>query len=361
MTDPDRVSAATSAAAASPGPSVSVSVSVVVCCFNSAARLPAALARLRAQRDTEAILWEIIVVDNGSTDATAAVARSLWPSGDRVPLTVIDEPRRGVAFAREAGFEAARGEFVSFIDDDNWVCDRWVARAAQVMAARREVGACGGFSAAVCDGPAPQWFERYREYYAVGPAASAAPSPPATLWFAGLTVRAAAWRALRSGGFRFLTATAAEDNELTLALRLAGWTLCLDPELRFEHALPRERLTWPYFCAMQRSRFAAMVAVDPYRLALADGAALRAGARFSQTWLGQLALTAKDLLQNLVLRPRKVLWPHDPAFEGDDDVFRIELFRGRLIGLMRHRRDYDANVRAIANAPWRDTGPAARI
>jgi glycosyltransferase involved in cell wall biosynthesis len=335
-------------------------VSIVVCCYNSAPRLPAALARLRSQRDTDAISWEIIVVDNGSNDDTAAVARGLWPRDDRVPLTVITEPRRGVAFAREAGFEAARYEFVSFIDDDNWVCDRWVARVAQVMGTQGEVGACGGYSDAICEGPAPTWFERYREYYAIGPPASAAGTSPATLWFAGLTVRTEAWRTLRRGGFRFLTVTAAEDNEFTLALRLAGWRLWLDDELRMKHVLPQARLTWPYFCAMQRSRFASMVAVDPYRLALDDDGDTRSRARFSKTWLGQMTLTAKALMQNLVLRPRKVLWPHDAAFEGDDDVFRIELYRGRLRGLMRHRRDYDANVRSIATAAWRDTGPAAR-
>jgi glycosyltransferase involved in cell wall biosynthesis len=334
-------------------------VSVVVCCYNSALRLPDALARLGSQRDTDAISWEIIVIDNGSNDDTAAVARSLWPNDDRVPLTVITEPRRGVAFAREAGFDAARYEFVSFIDDDNWVCDRWVARVAQVMATHPEVGACGGYSDAICEGPAPQWFDRFREYYAVGPAALAPGTSPATLWFAGLTVRADAWRALRRGGFHFLTVTGAEDNEFTLALRLAGWRLWLDDELRMAHVLPRARLTWPYFCAMQRSRFASMVAVDPYHLALDSGGA-RSRARFPHTWLGQLANTVKAFLQNLLLRPRKVLWPHDPAFEGDEDVFRIELYRGRLMGLMRYRRDYDANVRAIANAAWRNTGPTAR-
>ena len=54
------------------------------------------------------------------------------------------------------------------------------------------------------------------------------------------------------------------------------------------------------------------------------------------------------------------MWPHTRAFEGDEDVFRIELYRGRLTGLIRYRREYDTNVRAVANAAWRDIGPAAR-
>ena len=65
---------------------------------------------------------------------TAEAARQHWGNNDRVPLSVITEKRRGVAYAREAGFDAARYEYVSFIDDDNWVCEHWVARVEQVMA-----------------------------------------------------------------------------------------------------------------------------------------------------------------------------------------------------------------------------------
>ena len=333
-------------------------VSVIICCHNSSAKLPATLGRLRSQRDTEAIPWELIVVDNASSDDTVAVARQHWPSGGRVPLRVITETRRGVAYARDAGFAAARYDVVSFIDDDNWVCDRWVARAAEVMSQHPEVGACGGYSEALCHGPTPQWFQRYQQYYAIGPASPPAGKLPDTLWFAGMTVRARAWRDLRRGGFRFLTVFAAEDNEISLALRLAGWNLLLDEQLRLTHVLPATRLTWTYFCELQRSRFASMVAVDPYRLAI-DGSA-ESTHRLPNTWATQLAITAMALLRNLIMRPHKMIWPRASTFEGDDDVFRIQLHRGRLAGLIRYRREYDANVRAVADAAWREPGQRVR-
>ena len=59
------------------------------------------------------------------------------------------------------------------------------------------------YSEALCQGPTPQWFQRYQQYYAIGPASPPAGKPPDTLWFAGMTVRARAWRDLRRGGFRF--------------------------------------------------------------------------------------------------------------------------------------------------------------
>ena len=72
----------------------------------------------------------------------------------------------------------------------------------------------------------------------------------------------------------------------------------------------------------------------------------------------QFVVTAGNLLLNLLRRPREALGRLSRRYEGDD-VFRIELHRGRLMGLIRYRRECDANVRAIANAAWRDIGPVA--
>jgi hypothetical protein len=101
-----------------------------------------------------------------------------------------------------------------------------------------------------------------------------------------------------------------------------------------------------------------MVAVDPYRFAIDDSVDSRV--RSSPTWSGELAKTVKALLRNLLMRPHKVICSRARAFEGDDDVFRIELHRGRLAGLIRYRREYNAYVRAVAGAAWRDQRAGVR-
>ncbi len=86
--------------------------------LNEAGNLSSWLPRIQAQltdRD------ELIVVDNGSTDQTASVARE---TGARV----IVEPRRGRAFARNAGIRAANSEFVVFVDADCCPEQDWLAR-----------------------------------------------------------------------------------------------------------------------------------------------------------------------------------------------------------------------------------------
>ncbi|MFP5020968.1 glycosyltransferase family 2 protein [Pseudonocardia phyllosphaerae] len=77
---------------------------IVLPCLDEAEALPHVLARMPAG-------WPVIVVDNGSTDDTAQVARDL---GARVVV----EPRRGYGAAVHAGLEAATGELVAFLDGD---------------------------------------------------------------------------------------------------------------------------------------------------------------------------------------------------------------------------------------------------
>ena len=86
--------------------------SVVIPAYNAAATLSRAIDSVRAQT------WpahEIIVVDDGSTDATAEAAAR---HGDAVRL--VRQPNRGVAVARNAGAAAATGDWLAFLDADDW-------------------------------------------------------------------------------------------------------------------------------------------------------------------------------------------------------------------------------------------------
>jgi len=89
-------------------------VSVIVPAFDAERYLRAAVASILAQRHDPI---EIIVVDDGSSDGTHALAESLGP-----PVRAISQPNAGPGAARNRGVEAARGAWLAFLDaDDLWV------------------------------------------------------------------------------------------------------------------------------------------------------------------------------------------------------------------------------------------------
>jgi glycosyltransferase involved in cell wall biosynthesis len=98
-------------------------ISVVVPAYNVGRFLGATLASLRVQTFPH---WEAIVVDDGSTDDTAVVARAVAEADDRVRLVV--QPNRGVSAARNAGLARASGACIMFLDGDDLLHPTALAR-----------------------------------------------------------------------------------------------------------------------------------------------------------------------------------------------------------------------------------------
>mgnify|MGYP001384992243 CR=1 FL=1 len=124
-----------SAHARGEGPNGPVTVSVLVPVWNNARFLREALESALAQtRPAD----EIIVVDDGSDDDSAAIAESL--SGAVPAVRCIREPHRGVSAARNSALAAARGDFIAWLDsDDRWTVDK-LAVQIDYMLAHPEVG-----------------------------------------------------------------------------------------------------------------------------------------------------------------------------------------------------------------------------
>jgi glycosyltransferase involved in cell wall biosynthesis len=111
-------------------------LSVVIPARNAGRTLRAQLDALAGQTYRGA--WELIVADNGSTDATRAVAEQ---SGDRLPLTVVDAGNLiGSNHARNVGTSAATGDFVLFVDADDIVAPNWLEAMARAIDGTDAVG-----------------------------------------------------------------------------------------------------------------------------------------------------------------------------------------------------------------------------
>src|SRR5437867_1570833 len=137
-------------------PMASPLVSVIVCTYNRAALLASCLESLVAQT-LAAERYEIIVVDNGSTDRTQAVACDFAQCYGTVKVVL--EPRLGVSHARNTGIRHAQADYLAFIDDDARALPDWVER---ILAAFAETDpppfVVGGQIMPLYEHPPPTWF-----------------------------------------------------------------------------------------------------------------------------------------------------------------------------------------------------------
>jgi glycosyltransferase involved in cell wall biosynthesis len=108
--------------------------SIVVPAYNEEALLPATLSALAEAMRESALTGEVVVCDNNSTDATAALARAAG-------ATVVNEPVNHISRARNAGALAARGRYLVFVDADTLVPPALLARALAALASGE---VCGG-------------------------------------------------------------------------------------------------------------------------------------------------------------------------------------------------------------------------
>ncbi len=333
-------------------------VSVILCCHNSARRLPETLTHLAAQRVEQGLPWEVVVVDNASSDATSDVARATWPSEAPAPLRVVYEPKPGLSNARRRGVDQARYEIISFVDDDNWVCPDWVQLVVDTMDQHPEVGACGGLIEPVYEVTPPYWMENFVRRYAVGAQGETEgdiTSSRGWLWGAGLTMRKSAWQCLANSGFRTLLLgregaklSAGEDVEICWALRLAGWRIWYNPRMRMRHFLPAGRLNWTYLRGLYYGFGAADLGLLPYQYALDEDSGGRLRQRLKRVWQMQAVMSLARLLRH---GHKLALFPLRKP-EGDADILQIDRDLARLLELLRQRGAYNRRIREIQDAPW---------
>jgi glycosyltransferase involved in cell wall biosynthesis len=100
-------------------------VSLVIPAYNEESQLSACLDAVAAQTVQP---FEVIVVDNNSTDATAAIAARYHF------VRVVKEPCQGVVFARNRGFDEARGDVVGRIDVDSRIAPNWIEYVQRIFA-----------------------------------------------------------------------------------------------------------------------------------------------------------------------------------------------------------------------------------
>lgn len=209
-------------------------ISVVIATRNRAPQLEKCLRRFEELDLTGIEAWELIVVDNGSTDHTAQTVNSLKDEGN-LPLQYILEPTPGVSPARNAGIHAAQYETLAFTDDDCMVDPGWLGAIHRAFQAEPELALVGG-RVELYD---PKDFEisvrRFDDAYNV----RTLDDLFSRLIGCNMAISAKAIREVgyfdtkMGAGARF---RAGEDHEYFYRILKSGGKVLYDPQIRIEHA-----------------------------------------------------------------------------------------------------------------------------
>lgn len=134
-----------------------LSATVLICTYNRAAHLRETLESFRLLTTSRS--WEVIVVDNNSSDGTRAVLEELAPTFP-VPLLHLFEPKQGKSYALNTGLLHARGDVIAFTDDDVTITTGWLDAACAPLETDATLSYTGGPVWPLWGAEPPAWFNR---------------------------------------------------------------------------------------------------------------------------------------------------------------------------------------------------------
>lgn len=251
-------------------------ISVIVCCYNSGSRLPETLKHLAYQNMYENISWEIIVVNNASTDNTAFIAKKEWDKYElpNVRFKVVEQNIPGLNNAREKGVEEASYEYLIFCDDDNWLDDRYIQHTFSCFSADKKLGIIGGIGSPIFEKEKPWWFDDFYHGFAVGKQYSTEGYVDC-VYGAGMALRKSF---LTNKNLTFIpmlltdrkgtNLSAGGDSEICFRANLLNYKVLYTEKLKFKHFLSQNRLNWKYLIKLHKGFAQSFLPLEIYRFVL---------------------------------------------------------------------------------------------
>jgi glycosyltransferase involved in cell wall biosynthesis len=237
----------------------SLDATVLIATFNRAALLDRTLDSIRRMRVTAPRTWDVIVVDNNSTDETRLVVER-QARDFPVPLRYLFEARQGRSSALNAGIDAADGRVLAFTDDDVIVAEGWLDAACDALSGDEpSIAYAGGPVRPMWEAPPPAWLDLTRgDLWGTiaiqdhGDRTFVYEERGRVPLGANMATRRVLFE--RIGGFRPDLGRSSgrlvlgqEVPELLWRARAAGFRGLYVPALEVQHHIPARRLTRQYF------------------------------------------------------------------------------------------------------------------
>jgi glycosyltransferase involved in cell wall biosynthesis len=222
-----------------------VDISVVVCTYNRAQLLGKALSHLALQETNGKFSYEIVVVDDSSTDCTSEVVAQ-FAGSCLIPVRYIRSEGLGIAHARNMGIARSLGEWIAFLDDDEFADPNWLK---ELLACATDTGSqviAGAVRLCLPESEASRMSPVCR--FVLGESVDSTKVEECSRKFfpgcGNLLVRVGMFDAV--GRFDESLIRGGEDSEFGIRIRRAGIEAWFTPRAVVEHHVPAYRLKEKY-------------------------------------------------------------------------------------------------------------------
>lgn len=271
-------------------------ISAIVCTYNRERYIVQCLERLCATSFGD---YEVVLVDNNSTDGTAALVKGFIASHPSAPVRYVLETEQGLSNARNRGMQEAEGDVFVFLDDDSLVEGDYLGRLAQYLDEYPDAAAFGGRIEPLFDEcPRPKWLCRWSMGWV-----SAIDMGREVREFTGKAFPIGANMGIRRSiagkvgqfdpqlGRKGGNMDAGEEKDMFRRIRAAGGQILYFPEILVHHVIPEKRTTLDYV-----RRFADGVGASERIRSRAEGTYAKRLLAEAVKWCGTLVLFAWYLI-----------------------------------------------------------------
>ena len=338
-------------------------ITILTCTHNGGKTIQQVLEAIANQTDISKDLYEVLVIDNASTDKTSEIASATI---QRLNLQgrVLLEPRMGKINAFLKGVYEAQGELISIIDDDNFIESEFIHYTLEIFDQYQDVGMTGSTNQIFINQSLPPWFA-----WASGRYGCSRPTlndiekrepdgkvvaQCGIIAGAGSTFRAKPLLDCLDKGYAFFNDTqrgekmkvTGEDTELCWLMRSLGYRFVYDPRIQIRHAIKAERLNLEHFEVLCRTIGAGSLGIDPFLFTNKYDME-----RWPIKWTWQW-----QLLSKLRCYIRFVFFPENFGNSDEERKFRNWIARVECMGAIRRilseRNNYTKHINQVAAGKW---------
>ncbi|NJN58618.1 MAG: glycosyltransferase family 2 protein [Leptolyngbyaceae cyanobacterium SL_5_9] len=337
-------------------------LTLLTCTHNGERTIKQALEAIANQSDVSRDIFEVLVVDNASTDRTAEIATDTI---QRLNLhgRVLFEPRIGKINAFLKGVREAQGELISIVDDDNLIEPGFIRYTLEIFDQYPDVVMTGSKNNIFVDQPLPPWFSWVGGRYGCGQPELVEEerdlegrviARDGKVVGAGSTFRLKPLLDCLEKGYSFFNDAqrgekmkiAGEDTELYWLMRSLGYRFAYDPRVQIRHAIKPDRLNLQHFEAICRTIGAGSLGCDPFIFTYKyEGGRLP----FQWTWQWQLVSRLKRYLK-LMLSPKQ-FGSLDEEHKFRNWIAKVECM-GAIQRILSERDKYTKHIHQVAFGKW---------